>query len=305
MSSSQYTWASFRKNYPILCRPALPKDTPDVMELTRTIWEGQDYVPAVWGEWLQDPEGLLAVAESGGRVVGTSKLSRFTPRDWWLEGLRVHPDFQGSGVASHLHDYLLEYWLRSGQGTLRLATASTRLPVRHLAERTGLSKVAEFTTFIAQVTEEENLQFTNLDPGDVSEALEFAYQSQTFSLSNYLMDLGWQWTAPDEGLILDAARSQAAWWWRGRRGLLVAWEDRESQLPRLLISIVACQVDDLVELLADYRKLAQNAGFSEAGWSAPLNQQLTSLLAQAGFSREWDGAVYVYARQHSDPTAGE
>jgi hypothetical protein len=46
----------------LVCRPALPKDTPDVIELTRTIWGGEDYVPVVWAEWLEDYEGTLAVA---------------------------------------------------------------------------------------------------------------------------------------------------------------------------------------------------------------------------------------------------
>jgi hypothetical protein len=53
MPSSHFTWESFQKNQPIVCRPALPKDTPDVMELTRTIWEGEDYVPKVWGSGLR------------------------------------------------------------------------------------------------------------------------------------------------------------------------------------------------------------------------------------------------------------
>ncbi len=36
--------------YRFVCRPALPKDPPDVMELTRNIWEGDDYVPHVTDE---------------------------------------------------------------------------------------------------------------------------------------------------------------------------------------------------------------------------------------------------------------
>lgn len=42
-------------------------------------------------------------------VVGLSKITRIDADQWWLEGLRVHPDFQGRGVASHLQDDLLEY----------------------------------------------------------------------------------------------------------------------------------------------------------------------------------------------------
>jgi len=68
-----------------------------VLELTRTIWEGDDYVPHVWGEWLADPQGLLAVAEHQGRVLGLGKLTRLSEDDWWLEGLRTHPNTKGGG----------------------------------------------------------------------------------------------------------------------------------------------------------------------------------------------------------------
>ncbi len=298
MASSPYNWLTFIKNHPVICRPALPKDTADILEITRTIWDGEDYVPAVWSEWLEDYQGLLAVAERGGQVVGTGKLTLFSPRDWWLEGLRVHPELQGQGIAAHLHDYLLDYWLRAGQGTLRLATASFRLAVQHLAERSGFNKLAEFSAYSAPAIEGDSQYFTDLTLDEVSDALEYAKQSPTFSMSSYLMDLGWQWTAADQSLFTQAIRRQCAWWWQGRRGLLVAWEDRESQVPRQIISLVACQLPDLVPLLEEYRALVEKTGFPEAAWSAPLHPQLTPLLARAGFSREWEDAVYVYARQH-------
>ena len=48
----------------VACRPARQSDTVDVMELTRTIWEGEDYVPQVWASWLADRRGRLAVDSS-------------------------------------------------------------------------------------------------------------------------------------------------------------------------------------------------------------------------------------------------
>lgn len=101
----------------VVCRPARQSDTQEVMELTSTIWEGDDYVPKVWQDWLADPEGILAVAEHEDRVIGLGKLTLLAPGEWWLEGLRTHPDFEGHGVASHLHEYLLNFWLQNGKGS--------------------------------------------------------------------------------------------------------------------------------------------------------------------------------------------
>jgi GNAT superfamily N-acetyltransferase len=133
----------------VVCRPARQSDTADVLELTRTIWNGHDYVPDVWEDWLADPEGLLAVAEYQGRVLGLGKLTRLSSDDWWFEGLRVHPEYQGRGVASQVNDYLLAHWLRIGDGALRLATNSERVQVHHMCQRNGFTKIAEFTWYVA------------------------------------------------------------------------------------------------------------------------------------------------------------
>jgi hypothetical protein len=41
----------------VLCRQAVEVD---VIEFCKGIWDGEDYVPSVWEDWLQDPNGLLA-----------------------------------------------------------------------------------------------------------------------------------------------------------------------------------------------------------------------------------------------------
>jgi GNAT superfamily N-acetyltransferase len=138
-------WSRGDELYTVVCRPALPKDTQQVLDLTRQIWEGEDYVPYVWEEWLSDYEGMLSVVEYGGRVIGLGKLSLLAPGQWWLEGLRIHPEFQGRGIGSHLHNYLIERWLKIGDGVIRLVTGSSRLAVHHMSERTGFKKIGELT----------------------------------------------------------------------------------------------------------------------------------------------------------------
>jgi len=59
----------------VVCRPALPKDTAGALALTSRIWDGHDYVPYLWQEWLDDQQGMLAVAEYAGRVVGIARMS--------------------------------------------------------------------------------------------------------------------------------------------------------------------------------------------------------------------------------------
>jgi GNAT superfamily N-acetyltransferase len=287
----------------LVCRPALPRDTPDALELTRTIWQGEDYVPHVWPEWLADPHGLLAVAEWGGRAVGLSKLTRLSPTQWWLEGLRVHPDYEGRGIASRLHDYLVGVWERDHVGVLRLATASFRKPVHHLAERSGFRKAGECTTFVAPVEagSPPAPAFTPLGVAEAPAALEFALDNSSSALTGGLMDLGWEWARPEAAFLEEAAAGKQAWWWRssqGEQALLVFRDDEEEDGVRAAVQLLAGPLPALAACLRDFRQLAAVSGHSRVSWQAPLHPALAPVLEAAGFRRDWDASIYLYEKQH-------
>lgn len=295
-------WQNNQNWQRVVCRPALPKDTPDVMELTSTIWEGQDYVPKVWQEWLADSHGLLAVAEYGGRVVGLIKLSRMNTDEWWLEGLRVHPQYEGRRIASQLHDYIMDIWQRNFRGALRLATASHRLAVHHLCERTGFQKLAELTSFAATTKTPGNDHlaengFTTLEMEDIPKALEFLHADLLFQMNGAMMDLGWQWVKPSQKYLQEAIERQHAWWWR-HQGLLLVTEDRNDQGELLpIIQLAACPMETLKDFLLEYRWLAGRLGYNKAGWVASLNPELQPYLEQAGFKRDWELSIFLYERK--------
>ena len=308
--------------YTLLCRPALPKDTPDVMELTRHIWGGEDYVPFVWADWLADPQGLLAVAEYGGRVVGLSKLSRLSPHEWWLQGLRVHPDFQGRGIASRLHDYMLDFWQRSDGRVLRMATASFRLPVQHLCQRTGFQKVGEFSIYQTSAHRPEpgahsnaaaglgsgeapvlnsrddpaSTGFRRLENSEIPAALAFIQEGPALPLSYGLVDLGWEWVAPSEYFLKMAIERGWGWWWEGGEGLVLFYEDEEGGKASFSISLLACPLEKMAACLQDASRLAGVLNSPYLGWIAPLHPGLQPVLEAAGFRRQWDASVYVYEK---------
>jgi len=287
----------------LVCRPALPKDTREVMELTRTIWEGEDYVPQVWLEWLSDPLGLLAIAEFGGQVVGLGKLSQLSPVDWWLEGLRVHPKHEGQGIASHLHNYLLRFWLKHGNGTIRLVTASFRIPIHRICEHAGFQRLVELTPFLAPMIEfdsreQKAIQFDAVNINQIGQVSSFVAASPIHSWTAGLMDLGWQWAAPSLENIRQAVICEQVYWWRNQRGVIVISEDDERPLRTTMIRMIACRKEDVVELLQDYRRFAGQLGFLQAGWIAPLQPEIESKLKQAGFQRDWDASLYLFEKKH-------
>jgi Acetyltransferase (GNAT) family len=229
-------------------------------------------------------------------VVGLCKLSRLGPGEWWLQGLRIHPDYEKRGFASRLHDYLLDVWERTGEGMLRLATASFRAPVQHLCDRTGFKKVGEFTPFIGPGLRSQGRGFTPIAEGEVDAAYAFVRRETALQLTGGLMETGWEWVSITKDRLLKAARSERLWWWQSGEGVVAAREDEEE--AALVISLVSCAPQDLSACLLEFRRQAGSSGFSRAGWFAPLAAGLEQALESAGFEREWDASVYVYEKQH-------
>ena len=288
----------------VICRPARESDTAAVLALTSQIWEGDDYVPQVWEQWLADQDGRLIVAEHQGQVVGLGKLSRLSDEDWWLQGLRVDPQFEGRGVGSQLHHALVAAWEQIGNGALRLATASFRKPVQHLCQQSGFVKVDEFTPFGADAFPVEG----NAAPAPVrririealDEAFAFAVSSETLRISKRRVDMGWEWLPLREDFLAAAIREERVWSWRNGAGLLAVFADEEKEGNReLRLHFAGCRLEALAGLLTDLRLLAGELGYSRAGWMASLHPGITAALGAAGYQREWDAEMYLYEKQHA------
>ena len=135
---------------PIRVRRARPGDTRAVLDFTRATWDGWDYVPSVWHDWLEAPDGVLLVAVpnathqldlfgralTGERPVGMARIAMLSPDEAWLEGLRVDPGVRTRGVARLLHGACLVWARAQGATSVRYATGqenegSHRLGTRH------------------------------------------------------------------------------------------------------------------------------------------------------------------------------
>jgi GNAT superfamily N-acetyltransferase len=278
----------------VICRPALAMDTEAVLELSSHIWDGGDYIPHVWDEWMADPDGLLGVAEMHGRVAGVFKLTKFQDEEWYMEGLRVHPDFQGKGVASHIHDYVLETWRRMGSGIIRLTTGSYNVKVHRMCEQSGFTRIAEFLPYRAQILAKGISNFAKVKEKEASSAMDFVLKSPTHVLSSGLINLGWVYADPQLKHLEKAIKEGHAWWWRDDLGFLSIWDDDEDGELVPGIQLLACPVNKLGELLMDYRTLMAAEGYKTAGWTAPNRPEIIPIVEDCGFERSWDVSLYIF-----------
>jgi GNAT superfamily N-acetyltransferase len=284
----------------VVCRPALPGDRQDVLEFTKFIWEGHDYIKYVWDEWLADPQGILAVAQYGGHAVGLGKLTLISPGQWWLEGLRVDPKYQGLKIGSHIHEYLDKWWNEQGGGAVRLMTSSERVQVHHLCERMGYEKLGEVKSYRAPAEgPEASHSFEPVRPEDAKEAA--GYATARLADLNGLMDSGWQFSEPDEEVLQEKAEQGRLWWWkRGDarwQGLLAGWEDEDDGERVMGIGFAAMPAEALKDLLDDARGLAHELGFQRVLWMAPNKPWAEDALREAGYTSEWDGSAFLYGKK--------
>ena len=282
----------------IVCRPALPSDRADVFEFTKFIWDGRDYIRYVWDEWFDDPNGILVAAEYDGRCVAIAKISLSAPGQWWLQGLRVDPKYQDLRIGSHIHEYVDEWWLEHGDGIVRLMTSSLRFKVHHLCEKLGYAKILEVKELETTSLDEVCTSFQLVRADEIPLALKVAQESPLMKLSHGLLDLGWDAIQPTEEILASIQQKGMAFWWRDRNSLLLNWEHWSDDGRMLGISLPACEIASLPDLLRDARRLAFQQGRIGVFWIAPLKQEVLSAAEKAGCLHHREHSGYLYEKRH-------
>jgi RimJ/RimL family protein N-acetyltransferase len=84
------------------------EDYYDIVDISKDIWGGTDYLPKVFHKWIDDKGYFLgAVDASKNKVVAVGKFSILLDKSGWLEGLRVHKDYRGLKIARDISEKLI------------------------------------------------------------------------------------------------------------------------------------------------------------------------------------------------------
>ncbi|HEY8816951.1 MAG TPA: GNAT family N-acetyltransferase [Candidatus Dormibacteraeota bacterium] len=108
----------------LVIRPVRPADREGVIELCRDIWDGHDYVPRVFDEWVSDSASAFQAVELDGTVVGLQRLRPYAPGLLWYEGLRVASSHRRQGLARHMLESAVAQAREQGFREIRLATGN-------------------------------------------------------------------------------------------------------------------------------------------------------------------------------------
>lgn len=129
-------------------RRLLDSDRDDIIEISRHIWDGHDYLLCVAEKWLQDRNCHFYGVEVDGHIVAVGNLRLIEDgKTGWMEGLRVHPDHRGKGLANEITQYLVNEAERLGVQRLRYTTANRNAASLKLAKMAGLLRMLEMAVF--------------------------------------------------------------------------------------------------------------------------------------------------------------
>lgn len=287
-------------------RLARLEDEAAVRALSAHIWEGDDYVPDTFADWVADPLGRFYLLFAADRLAGFGKLTCLAAGEWWLEGLRVHPDFRGQGIARALHNYAVALAEEMAAGVLRFATASTNLATHHLAASTGFTLVSRHLLATAAAAAPLPAitpgPFQPAGPDHYAAAAAWLTQAVVQEITAGLYEDGWQWFSllPALPALLAAGR---VYTWRNSSGLAVVDTAHDPEQPDAMwMNLAATQdVAEMPALLADLRQLAAHLGKQTIKGKPPALPQMKAWLSAAGWQLSEDLEMFVFARSLRHP----
>ncbi len=111
--------------------------------MVSTIWDGHDYLPQVFDDWLASPGGAFEAGELDGLVVAVHRWKPIQRGVAYYEGMRVAPEVQRRGIGRTILRSAIEQVRGLGYEVLRLATgnpdALTLFESEGFRRRTGVA----------------------------------------------------------------------------------------------------------------------------------------------------------------------
>lgn len=129
-------------------RKLLSSDRDDIAEISRHIWEGNDYLLSVVDDWFKDRNCHFYGVEENGHIVAVGNLRLLEDgQTGWMEGLRVHPEHRGKGFANEITRYLTKEAEHLGVKRIRYTTSDRNEASLKLAKMSGLSEISKMAVF--------------------------------------------------------------------------------------------------------------------------------------------------------------
>jgi hypothetical protein len=277
----------------LIIRTARRSDREAVASFCARIWEGHDYLPRVWDQWLEDPFGAFLVAELDGQPVGTDKITVLGPGEVWLEGLRVDPLQRSKGIAHALNVKAMQIIAGLKPTTIRFSTVYDNRASRYMGERMGFRLIFRCQRMLAEALEEDLPRGMLGGERDVDDIMAFLHKSPNFRRMQGQFAWGWTFKTLDRHFVERVvAENGALITWRGKRIAGLALYLRQRHGPKATLGFIDGDRQEIVNLAGQFRIAAGRRGCKQL--LTMVQEKLVPLLSTAGFRQEEPIHVVIY-----------
>jgi N-acetylglutamate synthase-like GNAT family acetyltransferase len=193
-------------------RQAKSSDKKEILGFCTNTFSWGDYIDQVWDYWFSDKNGRLFVAEDEGKKIGVSHVA-ICPgsRAAWLEGVRVHPQYRRSKIATALLNTMLAFAGKKGARQASAIVSSGNIPSQHMMEKNGFAEVSRWVYYSTdQKFEEEETEARLARLADLERIWSYLIQkSRIYQLSAGTYVKAWHWYPLDKGTLQKLIREKS------------------------------------------------------------------------------------------------
>lgn len=187
----------------IQLRKATSADKQRIMEISSTIWDGEDYLSEVYDKWLEDENGEFTLAELDGNVIGCAKYQKLKNGEAWLEGIRGDKNYTGKGLGHKITEYYINKAKQDKIETIRLSTFIDNYESIHIIEKLGFKRDGYFTYGFKPINKLTKIQRVDsvINIMSTATAWHFISNSNFYMMSNGYISEGWKFHKLDYELL--------------------------------------------------------------------------------------------------------
>ena len=119
------------------------EDIPAILNISKYIWEGDDYIPDVIERWLNEKDHLAYgtfLDKEMKELIGFGRVKMFSNGVAWLEGGRVKVSHQKKGIGREQLKYAIDYAIKAGARVAQYDTSSRNFGSLSLAKFHGFKE---------------------------------------------------------------------------------------------------------------------------------------------------------------------
>jgi GNAT superfamily N-acetyltransferase len=190
-------------------RPAKKSDKEEILSFCVNTFSWGDYIHRVWDYWFKS--GRLLVVENGKRKVGMSHVAVCPDgKSMWLEGVRVHPDYRRSKIATQLLEKMIEYGRRKGALQASAIVDVTNVASQRMMEKNGFAVVSRWAYYSAGGRPRRKESSARLaTAAELEDIWGYLQRSKIYRLSAKRYVKSWHWYTLDKKALRDFIRDKS------------------------------------------------------------------------------------------------